>query len=77
LKKAPRERLVAVDGRQGCAQPHGPLDCYRQGEVERATGGDIRVLTTADDQSILELIRELYECESPLALCRHAKQRLA
>jgi len=35
------------------------------------------MLTTADYESILELIRELYECESPLALCRHATQRLA
>lgn len=35
------------------------------------------MLTTGDYQSILELIRELYECESPLALCRHATQQLA
>jgi hypothetical protein len=35
------------------------------------------VLTTADYQSILELIRELYECESPSALSRHAAQQLA
>lgn len=59
------------------AQPHGPHNCCRQSEVERATGGDIWVLTTVDYQSILELIRELYECESPLTLSRHATQQLA
>jgi hypothetical protein len=41
------------------------------------TGGDIRVLTTADYRSTLELIRELYEFESPPALCRHATRQLA
>jgi DNA-binding CsgD family transcriptional regulator len=35
------------------------------------------VLTTADYQSTLELVRELYECESPPALCRHATQQVA
>jgi hypothetical protein len=35
------------------------------------------VLTTADYRSTLELIRELYECESPPALCRHATRQFA
>ena len=41
------------------------------------TGGDNRVLTAADYQSTLELIRDLYECESPRALSRHATQQIA